>query len=462
MKDAYDVVIVGAATTGTYFGWIMAKKGHSVLIVDKDAREKVAERLEVIHFHQRTMKLLEIPPPSEPPELMHRYKGVYVSRLPLFLQRFYKIIEADGVELEFLCEFTEVIMENHRITGIKVKKGTNFHEIKARLVVDASGTPSVIRTSLPQDYGMETWKFDARRLFYVILHYIKWRNTDQEHPIWSYVRPYYFLFFDPGYTKDEAIMGIAGPESFEKAALLVEEVLEKERFPPFDIIKKEYGYFIVSRPPYSFVADGFFAMGDAAAMMHPIAARGIAETWRFCKNSEEVFDKALNLSKSTPNGYITRDMLWDVNVKHYRGEGADFAFLYMITAAIYHLSESELDFLVDKLRDLLDPTNQTGVNETNSEQDLSTTDEDEGKIPVSTMLKAVFKILGAIITGKLSFRKFIKFMKYVMKAFKVKSHYKKYPESPKDFEKWVEKAEKLWSYRKVVPRQFKTTTALYP
>jgi hypothetical protein len=84
-------------------------------------------------------------------------------------------------------------------------------------------------------------------------------------------------------------------------------------------------------------------------------------------------------------------MLWEVNVRHYRGEGADFAFLYMITAAIYHFSESELDFLVDKLRDLLDPTNQTSVNENEAEKESLTTEADEGKIPVRTMLKAVLK-----------------------------------------------------------------------
>ena len=41
MNDHCDVLIVGAGTTGMYFGWLMAKKGHDVLIIDKDEREKV-------------------------------------------------------------------------------------------------------------------------------------------------------------------------------------------------------------------------------------------------------------------------------------------------------------------------------------------------------------------------------------------------------------------------------------
>jgi monoamine oxidase len=91
MLTKCDVLIVGAGTTGIYFGWLMVKRGHSVLIIDKDARDQVGQRLEVIHFDQRIMEELYIPPPREPPELITLYKGVYVSRLPLFLQRMYQI-----------------------------------------------------------------------------------------------------------------------------------------------------------------------------------------------------------------------------------------------------------------------------------------------------------------------------------------------------------------------------------
>jgi flavin-dependent dehydrogenase len=48
--DQKDIVIVGGGTAGVYFGWLMAKKGFSVIIIEKDSREKVAERLDVIHL----------------------------------------------------------------------------------------------------------------------------------------------------------------------------------------------------------------------------------------------------------------------------------------------------------------------------------------------------------------------------------------------------------------------------
>src|SRR5512136_2175493 len=97
MPQKCDILIVGAGTTGVYFGWLMAKRGHSVIIIDRDAREQVDERLEIIHFHRETMAELGIPPPKEAPELLFPYKDVLVSRLPLFLQRMYTMLEADGV-----------------------------------------------------------------------------------------------------------------------------------------------------------------------------------------------------------------------------------------------------------------------------------------------------------------------------------------------------------------------------
>jgi len=444
LKDC-DMLIVGAGTTGIYLGWLMAIKGHSVLIVEKDAREQVGQRLEVIHFHKKVMEELNIPPPTEPPEFMFPYKGVIVSRLPLFLQRMYGVVGSDGVQFEFACEFKELTFEKNRIVGAKVEKDTEEFEISARLVVDASGIACAVRSILPVDYGMETWKYDSHNRFFVILNYIKWKNPDEPHPDWGHVVPYYYLAFDPGYTRDEAIMLIAGPESFEKSAALLEELLERENYPSFELKKKEYGHFAYARVPYTLVGDGFFCVGDSASITHPVMARGIAETWRLCKNAEEVFDAALKQVD-----YITKEMLWEANVRHFRNEGAEHAYLYMISSAIYSLSEKELNYLLEKLRPVVDPPEGT---------------EDEGEdvnLSLGTMFKIVMKVLWGVLSRKVSLKGLSKFIKVNGKANKIKKHYKKYPEHPEDFEEWVQKANELWEKREHATREFKSTSATYP
>jgi len=52
MVESHDILIVGVGTAGTYFGWQMAKRGHSVVIVERDQRD--------FEVHMTTRKILKI------------------------------------------------------------------------------------------------------------------------------------------------------------------------------------------------------------------------------------------------------------------------------------------------------------------------------------------------------------------------------------------------------------------
>ena len=81
MADSYDVLIVGAGTAGTYFGWQMAKRGHSVAIVEKDPRDKVGKRLDVFHIDSNkfTEFGLPVPEPGSPDALRPDPRGSHRS-----------------------------------------------------------------------------------------------------------------------------------------------------------------------------------------------------------------------------------------------------------------------------------------------------------------------------------------------------------------------------------------------
>ena len=447
MLKEYDVVIVGAATTGIYFGWLMAKKGYSVLVIDKEAREQVGQRLEVIHLDKETFEELNVPPPTEAPELIGSWKGIWVSRLPLFFQRMYKILESDGVQFEFSCNFKELIFKNEQIVGVKVEQQNEVQDVLARLLVDASGVACAVRSSLPENYGVDTWTYDSTNRFFVILHYIKWLKPDEPHQVSGDSWPYYFIFFDPGYMGEKlenAIMGIIGPESFKKTETIMEEFLGSGIIAPFELIKKEYCSFPLTLPPYSLVADGFFCAGDSAATMNPIAARGIPETWGLCKSAEDIFDAALK-----SGDYLSRERLWEVNVKHFRGEGAELASVYMLSSFLHVFKEKELNFLFQKLIPIINPPDA---------EDEAT----EIKLSAGKILKVLGKVLGGLFTGKLSIRRIFKVIKISRHAGKLKKHYNNYPDDPRDLDKWIKRTEEILMYRKVQPRIFKTTSATYP
>lgn len=50
MKN-YDVVIVEAATTGSFFARRMAERGRSVLVIDRLAEEKVGAKYDNAQIH---------------------------------------------------------------------------------------------------------------------------------------------------------------------------------------------------------------------------------------------------------------------------------------------------------------------------------------------------------------------------------------------------------------------------
>jgi flavin-dependent dehydrogenase len=61
-KEKCDVLVVGAGTAGTYLSWLLAKKGYFVITIEKDEREKVGKRLDVIHFETDRIEKAGIPP----------------------------------------------------------------------------------------------------------------------------------------------------------------------------------------------------------------------------------------------------------------------------------------------------------------------------------------------------------------------------------------------------------------
>ena len=46
----YDVIIVGAATSGTYLAKQLAENGFNVVVIDKDSENTIRNDLDVIHF----------------------------------------------------------------------------------------------------------------------------------------------------------------------------------------------------------------------------------------------------------------------------------------------------------------------------------------------------------------------------------------------------------------------------
>ena len=89
--------------------------------------------------------------------------------LPLFIKRLRNLAIKEGANFKFETTFADLIYDkDNRISGIKTSNG---EEIRSRLVVDASGIPSVVRRKVSDPY-IENWPIGPRDKFYVFLKYV--------------------------------------------------------------------------------------------------------------------------------------------------------------------------------------------------------------------------------------------------------------------------------------------------
>jgi flavin-dependent dehydrogenase len=460
-----DVVIIGAGTAGTYLSWLLTKKGIDVHLIEKDERSEVGKRLDVIHFESDRIEKAGLPPfiPGEPDCIEIRNESIVVPpdfsseirvralqtivRLTPFLVKMYEIIEKEGTNLHFNTTFKEAIYKDERIVGIKATKNNKTIEFRSKLVVDASGTNAVIRTSLPEDYGVETFDLGPNDVMHVLLQYIKWKNPNKPHPENDTGYNYWLLWFGPSYEDNEAILGVGQPGSFENARLAREDFLDHIDLPPYEIVKKEKGITPYRRPPYSLVADGILCIGDAAAITYPFSGHGVTATWMLCLIAADVIKDNLN-----EDSYLSRDKLWDINVKYFRNQGAKFAALLTQLSGILSFTKKEWSYFL-----------KSGlIYKTGKDEEIPEPNKEyEEEMSFKDMLGFLYKIIKGLLTRKLSLKHIRKLLRANSLANKIHNHYEKYPENYAQFESWVKEAEDLWAQKEPAVKKLSNVEITY-
>ncbi len=445
MKDSYDILIVGAGTAGVYFGWQMALRGHSVCIIERSSRENVGKRLEVFHIDSSKFEEFQVPPPevSSPeffckfktgtfyaPDGSHAKKVTYpfhVMSLPLFLQRMFKLAEEAGAQFEFNTSFESLILENEKISGVVIKHREKTRELKANLVVDASGINARVRAQLPQNYGVETFEPGPNEKFYVVLRYIKWLGTDYPKILNTKSWSYYKTWLAPSTDETRAIIGVGATESFDHGEEVLKDFFDTIELPPYEIERFERGVTPFRRPPYSFVGDNFLCLGDAACLTKPFSGEGVTAAWKLCQIAVEVIDEALKADQSLSVG-----ALWNINVEYYRNQGAKFAGILSTVPSAANTNKKENHYMFRK--DIVFSSEDFTDMNRDFEIHLST-----GKI-----LKLVFNLISGVLTGNYSPASLKAMLKSVTISGKVRQHYENYPDSPAAFPSWMSVADSLW------------------
>ena len=166
IKNAYDVVIVGASSSGAYFARRMAEQGFSVLVIEASSRENLSRGYDIFHIADADIKKHGLPeahpgdgiwsfefdemahyspynhaPKTYAVKTIGMHKHAYMLRLDDWA-------EEAGATILFEAPFESAIVKGKAVKGVRFRCGGKTCSVAAKLVVDASGQPAVVRTSL--------------------------------------------------------------------------------------------------------------------------------------------------------------------------------------------------------------------------------------------------------------------------------------------------------------------------
>ena len=440
MKN-YDLIIIGAGTSGAYLAHAVAKAGHSVLVIEKNPREKTGSKYDIFHIEEREFARLGLPRPVEgdtewafefeknfiaDPRCLYaklqtnHVVGLHLHEYTLLMND--RAIEA-GAEIEYEAEFVSLTFDKAgRINGVKYMQGGEEKTAQARITADCSGITAAARTTLPDGFGIEKYQLGDEDMFYVILRYVKLKNKEDYldgSTFWANYKAWIAPCADP----EGAIIGIGACHSFEYAEQMYAEMEKTVPLPEYELVKVEMGRTPYTRNMHSLVADNFIVSGDAGCLTKSVNGEGVTSSIYMLKIAAAAIDRAFKI------GDTSKYALWRINREYNSTQGAEFAMLRaMLVGVINAVSFEEFEYVFrsglisDELLNAL-----TGAS-----------------VPPKALLKAFGAFVSGIGKKEISKATVKACVNSLKNAAEIMIHYKNYPETPEGFEEWCAKADRLY------------------
>lgn len=437
-----DVIVVGAGTAGSYFAWQMGKAGFKVLVLEAADPAELGSHIEIFHMDKIRFDEFHIPHPTGK-ELLHTEDvgytwspdlkigqpvdyTFYVMHMPSFIRRLQGYAAQAGATILGRTRVDGLLHQDGRLVGVTGSRGDGKFEARARIVVDASGLAAAVRTRMPADSGVETWKVPPEKCLFVCLELRD--DIPEGFPRGSNSYLFHKAFWNRSWGEG-AILGIGQPNSFDYAWKKHKEWREEYFGNPGRVLRTRQGTIPYHRPPFSLVADGFMAIGDAACQNKPFSGEGVTSGFAGAAIAAEVAVEALRKADAS------RAVLWPYNTRYFRGQGAKFASGLAQLPAVAELGRRDVDFLFR--RNII--FSSSDFEELNRNYEIS--------MGLGKLATIGLTLLVGVVTGKFGGTALKRFLSASMRAGKIKTHYLAYPESPAGFPGWAGTAASLWGER---------------
>jgi len=435
--DKLDVLIIGGATTGCYLARHLGEKGFKVKVIEKKSEGKVG-KYDIFHIRKEDFDVYNIPKTkkgdgiwafefednntSSPSNKINipTKDGIVGMHMPEYINLLANWAKEVGAEFVYDADFKELVYENGKIVGVKYTKDGQEIIDYAKIVADCSGMSAVARTALPATYGIENNKLGPNDMFYVILRYILLDDPDGFGKInnsWPNYKTWIAPASDIG---PERIYGIGACKSFDYAEEQYKRFENGMELAKGKEFRKEYGTTPYTRPPYSLVSDNFIVCGDAGNLTKPLNGEGVTSSMTQILVIVDVLEKLLKENKTSKKD------LWIINKLYNEKQGGDFVFLRALLIKVVKAKDSEFEYFFTK-----------------AEKTLRVVLNNQ-PLKFKHIMNAAGTLIGGILTGKVSLSTIGGAVSGLICGIKLKNHYVAFPEDPKDFDKWVKKADKLW------------------
>jgi digeranylgeranylglycerophospholipid reductase len=469
MEKEYDVIIAGAGIAGMITAASVAKHSNQnlrLLVVDRNPRSEAGKKTatgwvcgDAVSGNSIEYLASEVGIRYGQPELEYPVRGVvayspnhkssanfegagYVLNRKLLPQRQLKDAERLGVEFQFEASAEALLEENGMITGIHCRSSKDNSTFKrtAKVVVDATGSASRLRTSLPIKSFIEKEIDKENDMESTGRYILKFQPAAQDS-----------TFFDPDYAiihldqeiapggyawvfpkgKDKVNIGLGIQKRIlerrnrelgtnQTLQSLIDDYVRKnpviKNWKLADGIEdkgNERGSWQVPvrRQNDCMVANGYMIVGDAAWMPRPIDAGGIGPAIYASTIAGRVVAEALEANDTSER------RLWKYNSEYVRTYGFRMASSEILRRFLQILSNEDLDY---------------GMKHFLSQEDVDSITKREHPEFKRVGYGNPARILWAL--PRLGLASGLRYT--AEKSRKLMEHYRNYPASPDEFPQW--------------------------
>jgi digeranylgeranylglycerophospholipid reductase len=439
----YDVIVAGAGTGGATTAYTLAKRGHSVLLIDRKAKEKIGDKTcgDALGSHhiEELRDLVGIPQLPKgiveyavngidliSPDREHRMRmqgptttGMSFNRLKMG-QWFLGLAESAGAEIMASTRVKKLLFDGGKVSGVRVMpEGGEEKEFTARIVVDATGATGMLRMQMPESSPIERQVAPEDRM-------VAWRDI-YETPEFDFETPDILEIF---WNQEETLGGYTWvfPQGKNRVnvgcGVMTIEGHKNPKDIQYDFVKKTWidtwgkvkvldssgGVAPIRRPIDTMVDDNFMLVGDAACQVNPIHGGGIGSSLLGGAHA------GITASEALEKNDTSIEALWDYNPQYHKSYGVKQASLDIFRWFLLNVTNEDIDYVfrkqIIKAGDLLD-TSMTGEVKFGVGEKFKRLIAGAGRVPLLLRVNKVAKLMDEI-----------------------RGVYAKYPDSPKGLEAW--------------------------